>query len=344
MSKRKHKCHDSGGKKWYHSKLNVTVAIVLALLFVSYNVPVLSPFYDAFMDYLGLIWWAILLGLFLGGVMDYFVPKEYVSKMLAQKKKKTIFYATIFGFIMAACSHGILAISMELYKKGASIASVIAFLLAAPWANMAVTIMLFGFFGIKALFLIVSAIVVAIITGMIYQILERKGLVEKSKSVKVAKEFSIRKDVKRRWKKYTFSFSNVLGDTRGVLGGMWSLSQMVLWWILIGMTMASLARGFIPIDFFQQYLGASIIGLILTLVLATIIEVCSEGSSPMAFEIYRQTGAFGNAFVFLMAGVATDYTEIGLIWSNIGKKAALWLPVITVPQIVILGYIFNVLL
>lgn len=44
-----------------------------------------------------------------------------------------------------------------------------------------------------------------------------------------------------------------------------------------------------------------------------------------------------------MAGVATDYTEIGLIWQNIGKKAALWLPVITVPQVLLLGYLFNVL-
>jgi uncharacterized membrane protein YraQ (UPF0718 family) len=72
--------------------------------------------------------------------------------------------------------------------------------------------------------------------------------------------------------------------------------------------------------------------------------VCSEGSSPLAFEIYSQSGAFGNSFTFLMAGVATDYTEIGLIWSNIGKKAALWLPIITVPQILVLGYLFNVFL
>jgi hypothetical protein len=42
-----------------------------------------------------------------------------------------------------------------------------------------------------------------------------------------------------------------------------------------------------------------------------------------------------------MAGVATDYTEIGLIWHNIGRKAAIWIPIITVPQILILGFIFN---
>jgi hypothetical protein len=86
------------------------------------------------------------------------------------------------------------------------------------------------------------------------------------------------------------------------------------------------------------------LGLVVTLIFATIIEVCSEGSSPLAFEIYNQSGAFGNSFVFLLSGVATDYTEIGLIWSNIGKKAALWLPIITVPQVLILGYIFNLFL
>ena len=119
---------------------------------------------------------------------------------------------------------------------------------------------------------------------------------------------------------------------------------MVLWWLLIGMIMASFARAFIPQHLFEQYMGPTIIGLLVTLLFATIIEVCSEGSSPLAFEIFNKTGAFGNSFIFLMAGVATDYTEIGLIWHNIGRKAALWLPIITVPQILILGYVFNILL
>ena len=92
----------------------------------------------------------------------------------------------------------------------------------------------------------------------------------------------------------------------------------------------------------MTYMGPTLLGLIVTLLFATIIEVCSEGSSPLAFEIFNQTGAFGNSFTFLMAGVATDYTEIGLIWHNIGKKAAIWLPIITVPQILILGYLFNI--
>jgi hypothetical protein len=88
-------------------------------------------------------------------------------------------------------------------------------------------------------------------------------------------------------------------------------------------------------------MGPTFAGLAVTLVLATVIEVCSEGSSPLAFEIYRQTGALGNGFVFLMAGVVTDYTEIGLLFSNVGRRVALWMPLASVPQVILLGYLFN---
>ena len=335
-------CDIKGGHRpWYKERLYIVGLITIVLLIISYLIPQLNKLFDAFTDYLRLIWWAILLGLFIGGIIDYFVPREYVSKFLSTHKKKSIFYAVIFGFLMSACSHGILAIAIQLYKKGASIPSVIAFLLASPWANLPITILLFGFFGVKALYLVVSAIIIAIITGFIYQLLNKKGKIEKNPhTVKIAKTFSIRKDFKKRFKKYKLSAK----DMTGVLRGTWALAKMVVWWILIGMILAAFARAFVPHEFFMKYMGPTLLGLVVTLVFATIIEVCSEGSSVLAFEIFNQTKAFGNSFTFLMAGVATDYTEIGLIWHNIGRKTALWLPVITVPQILILGYLFNILL
>ena len=123
-----------------------------------------------------------------------------------------------------------------------------------------------------------------------------------------------------------------------------NLSNMVLWWILIGIMMAAVIGAYVPEHFFMKYLGPTFFGLILTLLFATIIEVCSEGSSPIAFEIFNKVGTLGNPFVFLMAGVVTDYTEIGLIWTNIGKKAAIWLPIITVPLVLGFGILFNAVL
>ena len=153
--------------------------------------------------------------------------------------------------------------------------------------------------------------------------------------------FSIRKDLIRRWKGYRFSFAGLGSDLGGIVRGMAGLLDMVLGWILIGMILASLVSAFVPGRLFHRFLGPSFGGLLATMLMATVFEVCSEGTSPLAFEIYRQTGAFGNAFVFLMGGVVTDYTEIGLLWKNLGRRTALWTLALTLPQVLLLGWVLN---
>jgi hypothetical protein len=338
-------CHKSAKAPFYQNKLFIITGIILLLIISSGFFPILIPFRLAFLAYLKTIWWAVLLGLFLGGVIDYYIPREYISKILSKKSGSTIFNAVFLGFLMSACSHGILALSIQLHKKGASNPAVVSFLLASPWANLTITVMLIAFFGLKGLLIILAAIIVAINTGFIFMFLEKKGLIEKNANiVEVSKDFSILKDVRTRAKDYKLSFKTLVNDSKGVTGGALALADMVLWWIILGMLIASIAGAYIPVHFFHKFMGPTLLGLIVTLALATIIEVCSEGSSPLAFEIYRQTGALGNSFVFLMAGVATDYTEIGLLWTNVGRRVALWMPVVTVPQIVALGYLFNLIL
>ena len=329
---------------FYKNKTFIVASVIASLIALSFIFPPLVLFRKAFTDYLKIIWWAVLLGLFLGGLIDHYVPREYISGILARPGKRSIFNAVLLGFLMSACSHGILALSIQLHKKGASNPSVVAFLLASPWANAAITVMLIGFFGMKALYIIICSILIAVTTGLIFQVLERKGLIETNNNIaKVDKDFSIKADIAKRVKEYRFSADGVKSDIKGVWSGAVSLGDMVLWWILIGMGIASMAGAYIPPEVFHKYMGPGTVGLVVTLALATIIEVCSEGSSPMAFEIYKQTGAFGNSFVFLQAGVGTDYTEIGLIWANIGRRTAIWLPIVAVPQVIIYGVIANLL-
>ena len=286
-----------------------------------------------------------MLGLFLGGIIEHYIPKEYISKVLARKSPLTIFNAVFLGFLMSACSHGILALSIQLHKKGASNPAVVSFLLASPWANFAVTMMLLSLFGLKGLLIILAAIIIAINTGLIFMLLEKKGWIEQNKNiVLVAEDYSIIKNFRQRLSVYKLSRNSIIKDAQGILTGMFALAEMVLGWIILGVLLASFAGAFIPVHFFHKFMGPTFTGLFVTLIMATVIEVCSEGSSPLAFEIYRQTQALGNSFVFLMAGVVTDYTEIGLLWSNLGRRVALWMPLVTVPQVIALGYFFNLLL
>ena len=74
------------------------------------------------------------------------------------------------------------------------------------------------------------------------------------------------------------SFRAIFG---GIFLGTLSLTNMVLWWILIGVMLASLLRVYVPES---------------------------------------------------------------LIWSNIGRRSALWLPAIAVAQILLLAWAMNVFL
>ena len=314
------------------SKLKLFGTIFLALFALSF-LPPLQALNDSLLSYLGIVWWAVLLGLFLGGVIDYFVPDGLVVRLLGQRRKTTLLNAVFAGLLMSACSHGILAIAIQLYKKGASVPAVITFLLASPWANLPMTVLLFGFFGWHAIYFVGGAMAIALVTGLVFSLLDRLGWIESNNSNAEPGDLS--------WSRVT-QF-DAQKSAQGVATGAISLANMVLWWLLIGIMAAAIIGAYVPAHFFMNYLGPDAIGMLVTLGFATILEVCSEGTSPIAFEIFNNTGVLGNPFIFLMAGVATDYTEIGLLWSNIGKRTAIWLPVVTVPQILVLGALLNLL-
>jgi len=337
-------CSTENNKKkpWYKTGLFLISGLTLALLAASFLFPVLEGFRRTFFDYVRMMFWPVTAGFFVGGLIDHYVPREYISRHLSVPKKRTIFYSVGLGFLMSACCHGILAISMEIHKKGASGPAVVSFLLASPWANLPITILLFGFFGAKAFLIVFGAILIALVTGLLMQLLDRAGWIERNRhSVEVEEGFSIWKDILRRFREHEFSHENFGKAFRGVSGGAISLVEMVLPWILIGIVLGSLVAAFVPDHIFHHYFGPTLLGLLITLALATVLEVCSEGTSPLAFTIYQQTGAFGNAFAFLMGGVVTDLTEIGLVWKNLGPRTALWMLAISLPQVILLGWIFN---
>ena len=80
----------------------------------------------------------------------------------------------------------------------------------------------------------------------------------------------------------------------------------------------------------------------MTVIVRTIIEVYSEGSTPLATVILNRAHAPGNGFAFLISGVATDYTEIAILKDTTKSwKIALIFPLIIVPQVIIIAALLN---
>ena len=304
-----------------------------------------EPLYHLFhvtKDLVHTVWWGVLLGVLFVGLLDR-VPRDFVMSTLGSGSGWVpVLRATCAGVLLDLCSHGILMIGMKLYERGASLGQVIAFLVASPWNSFSLTLILIALIGLKwTLVFIVLSMLVGVIAGVACDALVAAGrLPANPNRQQLTEGFQFWSQAREGFRATRFNVAFWIGSVRtGFVDG-----KMILRWIFFGVMLASLIQAFVPTDIFQQWVGPSIFGLMVTLIATTIIEVCSEGSSPIAADILNRAGAPGNAFVFLMAGVATDYTEImSLKETTRSWKQALILPILTVPQVLLIGYLLNVM-
>ncbi len=309
---------------------------------MNWQIPYVDNFAHGAIDLLGKMWWGVVLGLTFVGLMTK-VPREYFAAVLGRGDTVSgVFRAALAGLLLDLCSHGILMIGAKLYERGASLAQVMTFLIASPWNSFSMTLILFALVGVKwTLIFIGGSAVIAILTGFIYLALTKRGVFpENPNKTENGKDFDLMQDAKARLKKFHFSKQFF----KDVFVGGWGEAKMLIRWLLLGVVIAASIRTFLSPEMFTQWFGPSILGLVLTLVATTIIEVCSEGSSPIAAELLNRAHAPGNAFAFLMAGVSTDYTEIMILREATKKwSIAFSLPLITVPQVLFIGWILNVM-
>lgn len=343
---KKSSCHgDSTGKGDYF----LVIIVLLGIAF--YGAHLLNIFllnqstsyfhlFHKFFELINTMSLGLVLGIIFVGILSN-IPREYIISVLGPPRSKfSLVRATLAGVLLDLCSHGILMVGMTLYKRGASLGQTMAFLVASPWNSLSLTIILVSLIGLDwTLLFIFLSVVIALITGFIFDKLESsKSLPKNPNELQISKDFNLWSNLKNDLRAFSFSFKSLFDLLKtGFLN-----SKMILKWILFGALLSSIVSTFIDKGIFEQYFGPSLLGLGATLFVTTILEVCSEGATPLASDLLNRANAPGNSFTFLMAGVSTDYTEILSLKETTGSwKIALFLPLITVPQVLTLGYIFN---
>ncbi len=340
--------HDHGDHSGKRDWMLLICGVLVALAYIagSFFNEVIAPyppvhhFAHAVVEFVNTMWWGVLVGIFFLGLLSK-TPRDFIMAALGTNKGLIgIGRATLAGVLLDLCSHGILMIGTKIYERGASIGQVMAFLIASPWNSFSMTIILFTLIGVKwTLLFIVLSLVIAIITGVIFDwLVERKGLPANPNRQTVSADFRFWPEAKAGLKRTQWTPA-LFKDM--ILTGIQE-SRMVMRWLLFGIVLAASLRVFLSPDDFAQYFGPTMLGLSATVVFATILEVCSEGSAPIAADLFNRGGALGNAFAFLMAGVSTDYTEVMVLKEATKSwKIALFLPLITLPQIILLAIILN---
>lgn len=286
------------------------------------------------------MWWGVVLAAVFVGLLAA-IPQNLIMGVLGQGgTKRGVFRATAAGLLLDLCSHGVLMVGMQLYKRGASLGQVMAFLIATPWNSLSLTIIMVALIGLPwTLAFIALSLLIGLVTGLWIDRLVASGRLPANPNHEpLPADFRLLPAFKAAWGEINWRWQLVPDLLwRGLTG-----SAMVIRWLLVGVLLAAFVRALMDPALFSEWFGPTMLGLAVTLVAATIIEVCSEGSTPLAAELMTRGGAPGNAFAFMMAGVSTDYTEIMSLKDTTGHwRLALALPLYTLPQILVVGWLLN---
>lgn len=338
-----HTAHKSRPDFMLWSCLTLTILFYGSYLFVPEAGPEwFAHFGHGVYELLNTMWWGVVIGAVFVGLLTR-IPQALVLSALGQGGTlRGLIRATLAGVLLDLCSHGILMVGSKLYQKGASLGQVMAFLIASPWNSFSLTLIMIALIGLPwTLAFVVLSLVIALISGWLFDKLVARGVLPVNpyaSATPLAPDFRFWPEARKQWRSIRWS--------PGLLGGiLWDGikgSRMVLRWLLFGVLLAAAIRTFVSLDMFQTWFGPSLLGLMLTLVAAAVIEVCSEGLTLIAADLMTRASAPGNSFAFLMAGVATDYTEVMVLRDTTRSwKIALFLPLITLPQVIVIALTLN---
>lgn len=280
---------------------------------------IVSRFAYSFLDLLKDTGLWLVLGFLVAGMVQEFIPARMLLKYFGQNDWKSLARASLAGLAVSVCSCGAIPLSVTLRQKGAATATALTFLLATPWAGLVQLFILNGLVGPKNTAIIfVSAILVAFVTGLILSRLENKGKLDPRISPQLILNSGLKLQLEHP--------PGFLRRLAKALYYSWDSFKEMARFLGIGFILAAIISAFVPVEIITRYLGkgASFDPILTAVPLAAAVELCSEGFSIFAGQLFHLGASLGVTFVVMMVGVTTDFTELSVIWGKFGRKSAMW--------------------
>ncbi|QZE15908.1 permease [Halosquirtibacter laminarini] len=247
----------------------------------------------------------LMIGFFFAGLLHNFLKKESVVKYLGKNSKKSVINAALLGVPLPLCSCGVIPTGLSLYKQGASKGATNSFLISTPQTGIDSFLATFSLMGFPfAIFRAIAAFVTGIFGGAVTEIVDK----EKNEGHTQVEEEETPKSLKEKVVgTFRFGFIEFLAD----------ISK----WLIIGLILAALISTILPDNFFGELSFSPLANMLIVLLASIPLYVCATGSVPIAAVLIMKGLTPGAAFVFLMAGPATNIATMVVLSKTIGKKA-----------------------
>ena len=263
----------------------------------------------------------LLFGFLFAGILNEFISAEKIARHLGKSSVGSVVKAALFGIPLPLCSCGVIPPTMALRKAGASRGAVLSFLIATPTSgvdSIAATYALLGPFF--AVYRVAASFFAGIFSGVVANFVDRN---EETHKTEVTQEHD---GTTRR---------SLVAQIKGVFHYAFiELMSEIGKWLVIGIFVGGLITFIIPVSFFTDSILTGWKAIMLMLLVSVPIYVCATGSIPIAAALLMKGLNPGAAFVFLLAGPATNAVTLTVISKHLGKKtAAIYIATLSVSSI-----------
>ncbi len=250
----------------------------------------------------------LVLGFFVAGILHEFVSAEQIARHLGKSSFGSVFKAALFGIPLPLCSCGVIPPTMALRKAGASRGSVLSFLIATPTSGVDSIAATYSLLGLPfAIYRVAASFVAAIFSGVTANLLDNTPG-ESQVDETAHNESRGATDFTSRAKRVLhYAFIELIGE----IGK----------WLVIGILIGGIITYILPENFFGDTLSPGLLTILVMVLISVPIYVCATGSIPIAAALMMKGLNPGAAFVFLLAGPATNSVTITVISKFLGKKS-----------------------
>ena len=285
----------------------------------------IGDFFNALLAVINAMSPYLLLGFLIAGVLHVFVPKRFYTKYLSRNNKLSVLWAALLGVPLPLCSCGVIPTAVGLKNEGASKGAVASFLIATPQTGIDSILATFSLMGLG---FAITRPVAALVTGICGGFLVNR-LVKGNEGEYVADASCKVESGNRIWRVFKYAYFDMIQDI-GLR-------------LTIGLLVAALINVAVPNEFFLSFGKQPLLQMLVILVVAVPMYICSTGSIPVAAALMMKGLSPGAALVMLMAGPAVNIASILVVRKSMGARFT-WLYLLTIVGFSILfGMLVNAL-
>ncbi len=246
----------------------------------------------------------VLGGFLVAGALSLWLNARVVRDHFGRGRWGAIFKAVALGIPLPVCSCGVIPLGASLRKHGAGKGATSAFLMSTPQTGVDSIAVTYGMMGwLFAVLRPLAALVSGLACGLAVDAFDRDlpGRTEDG-------EPEIEGNGRPWWRRMLHNGFIVL--PRSVGGA-----------LIFGAVVSALVMTLVPENFVAQHISSPLVQMVLTLLFAIPVYICSTAAVPFALGLLAAGISPGAAMAFLVGGPGVSASTLLAVWRLMGLRS-----------------------